>query len=170
MNFSYLFSHCTITKQISRTIHFSAHRFFQIIKLYSIVVVLSVLYVKIMQTATKIRKLQAYIRYFLETKSKTSSLFSVCFTYPSKSRLSSSSHFHVSFLIHAAMLFEAKSLVTTPSQCIMGYGTPRPWLFFFFFFFFRYGTAGPWLFFFLLFFFCYGTARPWLVFFFLLML
>ena len=134
MNFSYLFSHCTITKQISRTIHFFAHRFFQIIKLYSIVYVLSVLYVKIMQMATKIRKLQAYIRYFLETKSKTSSLFSACFTYPSKSRLSSSSHFHVSFLIHAAMLFEAKSLVTTPSQCIMGYGTPRPWLSFFFFF------------------------------------
>ena len=68
--------------------------------------------------------------------------------------LSSSSHFQVSFLIRAAMLFEAKSLVTTPSQCIMGYGTPRPWLFFFFFFFF----------------FCYGTAGPWLFFFFLLML
>ena len=97
----------------------------------------------------RVRKLQAYIRYFLETKSKTSSLFSACFTYPSKSRLSSSSHFHVSFLIHAAMLFKAKSLVTTPSQCIMGYGTPRPWLFFFF----RYGTAGPWLFFFFFFFF-----------------
>ena len=147
MNFSYLFSHCTITKQVSRTIHFFAHRFFQIIKLYFIV---DVLYV-FNKRQQRVRKLQAYIRYFLETKSKTSSLFSACFTYPSKSRLSSSSHFHVSFLIHAAMLFEAKSLVTTPSQCIMGYGTPRPWLFFFFFFFF---------------FFCYGTARPWLVFFF----
>ena len=37
----------------------------------------------------------------------------------------------VLFLICAAMLFKAKGLVTTPSQCIMGYGTPGPWLFFF---------------------------------------
>ena len=60
---------------------------------------------------------------FCKQNPKTSSLFSACFTYLSKSHLSSSSSFYVSFFIRAAILFyKAKGLVTTPSQCIMTHG------------------------------------------------